>query len=79
MQTQVYCALSPSLESESGRYYSDCCRARPHPRAEEEDVQKRLQFFKKKMPDLERTGVVLRYIFRLWEVSSKSVGLSSSE
>ena len=31
------------------------------------------------MPDLERTGVVLRYIFRLWEVISKSVGLSSSE
>ena len=41
-QTTLYCALEPSLENESGNYYSDCKRKTPSRNARNEDDQKRL-------------------------------------
>ena len=41
-QTTLYCSLEPSLENESGNYYSDCKRKTPSRDARNEDDQKRL-------------------------------------
>ena len=41
-QTTLYCALEPSLENESGNYYSDCKKKIPSRNARNEDDQKRL-------------------------------------
>ena len=41
-QTTLYCALEPSLENESGNYYSDCKKKSPSRKALNEDDQKRL-------------------------------------
>ena len=40
-QTTLYCALEPSLENESGKYYSDCGRKTPSRKARNEQDQKR--------------------------------------
>ena len=40
-QTTLYCALEPSLENESGKYYSDCARKTPSRNARNEQDQKR--------------------------------------
>lgn len=41
-QTTLYCALEPSLENESGKYYSDCKEKTPSRKARNEEDQKRL-------------------------------------
>jgi len=41
-QTTLYCALEPTLENESGKYYSDCKKKNPTRKAQNEDDQKRL-------------------------------------
>ena len=41
-QTTLYCALEPSLENESGHYYSDCRKKRPSRQALIEEDQKKL-------------------------------------
>ena len=40
-QTTLYCALEPSLENESGKYYSDCRQKTPSRNARNEQDQKR--------------------------------------
>ena len=41
-QTTLYCALEPSLENQSGNYYSDCKKKRPSINAQNEEDQKKL-------------------------------------
>ena len=41
-QTTLYCALEPSLENESGKYYSDCKEKTASRKARNEEDQKRL-------------------------------------
>lgn len=41
-QTSIYCAVEPSLEKESGGYYSDCAPAKCSAKAEDDDLAQRL-------------------------------------
>lgn len=41
-QTSIYCAVEPSLEKESGGYYSDCAPAKCSAKAEDDDMAQRL-------------------------------------
>ncbi|KAJ1520763.1 hypothetical protein ONE63_003858 [Megalurothrips usitatus] len=41
-QTSIHCAIDEQAGKETGLYYSDCKVKRPHPRAEDEEVAKRL-------------------------------------
>lgn len=41
-QTTIHCAIDEQAGSETGLYYSDCKVKRPSPRAEDEDVARRL-------------------------------------
>lgn len=41
-QTSIYCAVEPSLEKESGGYYSDCAPAKCSAKAEDDDLAQKL-------------------------------------
>lgn len=41
-QTSIYCAVEPSLENESGGYYSDCAPAKCSAKAQNDDLAQRL-------------------------------------
>lgn len=41
-QTSIYCAVEPSLENESGGYYSDCAPAKCSAKAQDDDLAQRL-------------------------------------
>ncbi|XP_072307203.1 retinol dehydrogenase 12-like [Eucyclogobius newberryi] len=41
-QTSIYCAVEPSLENESGGYYSDCSPAKCSSKAQDDDMAQRL-------------------------------------
>lgn len=41
-QTSIYCAVEPSLEKESGGYYSDCAPAKCSAKARDDDVGQKL-------------------------------------
>lgn len=41
-QTSIYCAVEPSLENESGRYYSDCARANCSAKAQDDNMAQKL-------------------------------------
>ncbi|XP_059182879.1 retinol dehydrogenase 12, like [Centropristis striata] len=41
-QTSIYCAVEPSLEKESGGYYSDCAPATPSAAAQNDEVAQKL-------------------------------------
>lgn len=41
-QTTIYCAVAPELETESGKYYSDCAPACASNAAKDDDMAKRL-------------------------------------
>ncbi len=38
-QTSIYCAVDPTLEGESGKYYSDCGEKEPMPQAKDDQVR----------------------------------------
>uniref|UniRef100_A0A8C6SYR2 Retinol dehydrogenase 12, like n=1 Tax=Neogobius melanostomus TaxID=47308 RepID=A0A8C6SYR2_9GOBI len=41
-QTSIYCAVEPSLDKESGGYYSDCAPAKCSAKAQDDDMAQRL-------------------------------------
>lgn len=41
-QTSIYCAVEPSLENESGGYYSDCAPAKCSAKAQDDDLAQKL-------------------------------------
>lgn len=41
-QTSIYCAVEPSLENESGGYYSDCAPAKCSEKAQDDDMAQKL-------------------------------------
>ncbi|KAK7881508.1 hypothetical protein WMY93_029917 [Mugilogobius chulae] len=41
-QTSIYCAVEPSLENESGGYYSDCAPAKCSAKAKDDDLAQKL-------------------------------------
>ncbi len=78
-QTSIYCAVDPTLEGESGKYYSDCGEKEPMPQAKDDQV--RFSTFAKEM-----SGKLIFFFFllfhflaqvarQLWEISEKVVGL----
>ena len=48
-QTTIECAVSPSLASESGRYYADCVEEAPAPHATDKEMAKKLWELSEKM------------------------------
>ncbi|XP_075996195.1 retinol dehydrogenase 13 [Genypterus blacodes] len=41
-QTSVYCAVTPGLENQSGRYFSDCAQKQPAPEGRDNEMATRL-------------------------------------
>lgn len=51
-ETTLYCALEESIREETGKYYSDCKRAKPHQNALNKEDQRRLWSMSEEMVGL---------------------------